>query len=264
MRITADATHLTIVHPERGTYRVPRRAMVSLDAAVSERWVANVLVTATEARRLVPPRFLEPTPGPEGLHVLSLCCIFMRHAAPSWAPLAFGPGSRNCALRVACTDVRDGSEAVWVDHRYTDSTLAYAIELLGFPPVHPLLRVDTADARGLRLATTDGVLALDLRREAMTPMPLAFADADAFHAYFCAGIRSYGPGPRPGLFSVVDLEKRSPNRFARVEGLGGRLTTAAVGARGVDGLYLTRDGRYRWTHAGWCDREGQLLDRGTT
>ena len=258
-------TTATLPQPRRVTgATLPRTGRCALDLYAYERWFANVLLGPIEARRLVPPPFLDPRPTPEGHLVMSLCCIFLDHAVPRGLPRWLGPASHNCALRIACTDVRDGSPAVWVAQRHTDSPLAWALDLAGFPATGRRLRVgrDRPPGSGLpvhlSLRTADGGIDLDLRAAGATPRPLALRDAATMDDYVGVGTRGYGPAPERDRFSLVQLEKLSANRFARVDTLGGRLTVDGV-ARGIDGVYLTRDGRYRWSHLGWCDRDGRRV-----
>lgn len=247
-----DDEYLTIDDPTNGRrWRLPRRLVERIDAEVTERWVANVLVPPALLRAQVPLPFLQPTLV-DGRGVLSLCAIFMRHAAPDWVPLHLTPASHNCALRIACTDQRDGSPAVWVDHRYSDSPLAGALTSLGFPAVLPLLRCHRdgtgPTTRRLGLETLD--LAIDCRlqqrRDAIGSR--LFADATAFEDYFGAGIRSYGPGSTADRCTVVDLVKHSDNHFQATE-LGGFVQTA-WGRWPVESVYLTCAGRYSWQMRG--------------
>ncbi len=250
-----EYTPIKIYDPERDqTWEVPRRRVTSVFAEVSERWVANVIVPETVVRALVAPGFLEPIPTAAG-YVLSLCAIFMKHAAPEWAPLKLGPASRNCALRVACRDVRDGSQAVWVDHRYSDSMLVEALAKLGFPEVKAKLKVSTArdfyGHRSVQMTTADNMLDLSLVEypEAQRVHGKAFADTQSFEDYFLAGVRSYGPGAKPHSATVVDLHKRSDNHFAAMERTFGVLRTA-WGNWPVDSVYRTINGLYEWRYEG--------------
>ncbi|MGJ8640351.1 MAG: hypothetical protein ACSHYA_13265 [Opitutaceae bacterium] len=236
------------------TWEVPRRKVTSVFAKVSERWVANVIVPEAVVRELVTPDFLEPISTRAGF-VLSLCAIFMKHAAPEWAPLEMGPSSRNCALRVACRDTRDNSQAVWVDHRYSDSILVEALAKLGFPEVRAKLKVtsdrDFYGHRTLQMATADNMIDLQLVEypEAQRVHGRAFADTETFEDYFQAGVRSYGPSGKPDQATIVDLHKRSDNRFEAMERHFGVLRTA-WGNWKVDSVYRTRNGLYEWRYEG--------------
>lgn len=246
---------IRITDPENNqTWEVPRRKVMSVFAEVSERWVANVIVPEAVVRELVTPDFLEPIPTKAG-YVLSLCAIFMKHAAPEWAPLKMGPASRNCALRVACIDKRDGTQAVWVDHRYSDSILVEALAKLGFPEVKAKLKVTSArdfyGHRTLQMATADNMLDLQLVEypEAQRVHGRAFVDTQRFEDYFLAGVRSYGPASEPNLATIVDLHKRSDNRFEPMERYFGVLRTA-WGSWKVDSVYRTQNGLYEWRYEG--------------
>jgi hypothetical protein len=246
---------MRITDPESNqTWEVPRRKVTSVFAEVSERWVANVIVPEAVVRDLVTPDFLEPIPTKAG-YVLSLCAIFMKHAAPEWAPLKMGPASRNCALRVACIDKRDGSQAVWVDHRYSDSRLVEALAKLGFPEVKATLKVtserDFYGHRTLQMATADNMLDLQLVEypEAQRVHGRAFADTQTFEDYFQAGVRSYGPAGEPNKATIVDLHKRSDNRFEPMERYFGVLRSA-WGSWKVDSVYRTKNGLYEWRYEG--------------
>lgn len=235
-------------------WEIPNRRVHTVMADVSERWVANVIVPKAVCRELIGPDFLEPVRTKAG-YVLSLCAILMRHAAPDWAPLKLGPASRNCALRIACVDTRDGSDAVWVDHRYSDSCLVEALAKLGFPEVHAHLKVDQGrDLYGHRqfaMETKDNMLDLrlveypDLCREDSR----AFGDTATFERYFTAGIRSYGPGAERNRYTIVDLHKRSDNHFEAMARYFGVLRTA-WGSWPVESVYRTINGRYEWRYEG--------------
>ncbi|CAA6692830.1 MULTISPECIES: hypothetical protein [unclassified Lentimonas] len=236
------------------TWTIPRRHINAVVAEVSERWVANVIVPEAVCRELIRVPFLEPIRTEAG-YVLSLCAIFMKHAAPLWAPLNMGPASQTCALRIACVDTRDGSQAVWVDHRYSDSILVEALAKLGFPQVHAQLQVergrDFYQHRQLVMSTDDNMIDLRLIEypEAPTAEPQAFTDVQAFEDYFIAGVRSYGPGGAQGRVAMVDLHKRSDNHFEAMDNYHGYLRTAWGNWR-VDGVYRTCNGRYEWRYEG--------------
>ena len=235
-------------------WEVPRKKVQSVFADVSERWVANVIVPERVCRDLIGAPFLEATPV-RGKYVLSLCAIFMRHAAPDWAPLKLGPASRNCALRIACRDTRTGEDVVWVDHRYSDSALVEALAKLGFPAVHAKLHVDSGrdfyGRRKMEMTTRDHVIHLRLVEypEVRRMRSDVFTSAAAFEDYFGAGVRSYGPGTDEGTASVVDLHKRSDNHFEPMERYFGYLHTP-LGNWPVDSVYRTRNGLYEWRYEG--------------
>ena len=63
------------------TWTIPRQRTNAVMAEVSERWVANVIVPEAVCRDLIRVPFLEPIRTEVG-YVLSLCAIFMKHAAP--------------------------------------------------------------------------------------------------------------------------------------------------------------------------------------
>ena len=245
------------------TWTVPRRRTHTVVAEVSERWVANVIVPEAVCRALIGVPFLEPIRTEAG-YVLSLCAIFMKHAAPDWAPLKLGPASQTCALRIACVDTRDGSQAVWVDHRYSDSVLVEALAKLGFPQVHAKLQVergrDSYQHRQLLMSTLDHMIDLRLIEypEAPVAEPRAFADTQAFEDYFVAGIRSYGPGGAEGRIAMVDLHKRSDNHYELMEHYHGYLRTAWGNWR-VDGIYRTRNGHYEWRYEGDVVLNGEAM-----
>ncbi len=236
------------------TWTIPRRRVNRVMADVSERWVANVIVTETTCRDLIKLPYLKPIRTPAG-YVLSLCAIFMRHAAPDWAPLSLGPTSQTCALRIACVDVRDGTQAVWVDHRYSDSIVVEALAKLGFPRVHAKLKVerkrDFYRHRQLVMQTSDNMVDLRLIEYPDVPRasPRAFATTQEFEDYFVAGVRSYGPGGTEGRVAVVDLHKHSDNHFELMDHYHGYLRTAWGNWR-VDGVYRTCNGLYEWRYTG--------------
>ena len=236
------------------TWEVPRKQVTSVFAEVSERWVANVIVPEAVVRKLVTPDFLEPVPTGAG-YVLSLCAIFMKHAAPEWAPLKMGPASRNCALQVVCRDTRDGTQATWMDHCYSDNVLAEALTKLGFPEVIAKLKVsserDFYGHRTLQIATADNMLDLQLVEypDSQRVRGSAFADTQTFEDYFQVGARTYGPTSQPNKATIVDLYQRSDNRFEPMERHFGVLRTA-WGNWKVDSVYRTCNGLYEWRYEG--------------
>jgi hypothetical protein len=266
MKIEAYKTMKTVTEPIRiydaendTTWTVPRRRTNAVLAELSERWVANVIVPEAVCRELIRVPFLEPVRTEAG-YVLSLCAIFMKHAAPVWAPLQMGPASQTCALRIACVDTRDGTPAVWVDHCYSDSVLVGALAKLGFPAVHAKLQVergrDSYKHRQLNMCTRDEMIDLRLIEYPEVPRaePKAFATAEVFEDYFVAGIRSYGPGGAAGRVAMVDLHKRSDNHFECMDRYYGYLRTAWGNWR-VDGVYRTCNGLYEWCYEGDVESE---------
>ncbi len=266
MKIEAYKTMKTVTEPIRiydaendTTWTVPRRRTNAVLAELSERWVANVIVPEAVCRELIRVPFLEPVRTEAG-YVLSLCAIFMKHAAPVWAPLRRGPASPTGALRIACVGTRDGTPAVWVDHCYSDSVLVGALAKLGFPAVHAKLQVergrDSYKHRQLNMCTRDEMIDLRLIEYPEVPRaePKAFATAEVFEDYFVAGIRSYGPGGAAGRVAMVDLHKRSDNHFECMDRYYGYLRTAWGNWR-VDGVYRTCNGLYEWCYEGDVESE---------
>ena len=237
------------------TWHIPVRSITAVDADVSERWMVNARLHPRRFRDIVPAPFLEPQLV-GGSVVLALCAIRMRHAAPIWAPLDLGPASMNCALRVACRDVRTGVPVVWVASRFTDSVLAPALAHLGFPPVHGGL-VDRGGHGRLELEADAGALRIGLQ-PGQAASPELFADAEALGAFIAAGVRSYGPGSGPDRYAVIDLEKRADNVFVHQAGVDGWLRTP-WGDCTIDGVYRTTDGLYRWTCHGEVDGRGDAI-----
>lgn len=253
---------LDIQDPETGRiWQIPKQITRTIQADVAERWVANAEVTRAVCRRIIAPAYLEPVPVNDR-HVLSLCAIFMRHAAPNWAPLNMGPASHNCALRIACMDLRDGSPAVWVDHRYTDSPLAGVLSKLGFAPVRPHLAVSRHPRGGkqrLSLQTLDDAIKLDLiETSAPGPEISLFKNTEQFADYFLAGSRSYGPTDKPGEYTVVDLAKQRVGPFQAITTMRGSLKTG-WGGYTCNSVYRSRNSLYRWHYVGLIDGKGVML-----
>lgn len=217
----------------------------NVNADVYERWVVNCEVEEKTVRDLVKLDCLEPVLV-KGKAVLSLCAIFMRHAAPAWMPLSLGPGSHNCALRVACTDTRDGSPAVWVDKRHTDSFLGPVLGLLGFPPVITGLKVKQTK-KCLEFRTKNSEIECLLTKGEEKNDNLFDKDSD-FDDYFCAGVRSYSPFGKGKRIEIMDLHKLKDNKFYK-QNLRGTLKTE-FGEWPVESVYLTENGIYQWVHEG--------------
>ena len=245
-----EKREILVTDPRSGvTIQFPDKPITCIQAEVSERWVFNVLVPKKLCAQLVPVSFLEPTLiGGEA--VLSLCAIFMRHAAPDWWPLALSPGSHNCALRVACTDRRTGEDVVWVDTRYTDSSYGWLLKRLGFPAIEQQLTLTrTADKAGetIDLGTIDQ--AIHVHSFPGQTRSQVFGAATDFDAYFGAGIRSYGPTETPGRYAVVDLLKESNNTFTAMQAAGWLVTPE--GRWPLDSVFRTVNGEYKWHFHGY-------------
>lgn len=217
----------------------------NVNADVYERWVVNCVVPERVLEEMIKVDFLEPVLV-KGKAVLSLCAIFMRHAAPTWMPLVFGPGSHNCALRVACIDKRDGSQAVWVDRRHTDSFLGPVLAILGFPPVITGLKVDHPEGK-LEFHTKNDELECLLNKTGKQQSVLFEKDRD-FDEYFCAGVRSYSPYGKGDRVEIIDLHKMKDNHFYQQK-MDGVLKTE-FGEWPVESVYLTENGLYQWVYEG--------------
>lgn len=222
----------------------------AITAEVSELWVANVVVSEAVCRELIRLPFLEPVSTKAG-YLISLCLVFIKHAASSGIPREMGPSSKNCALRVACVDTRDGTPAAWVDHCYSnDSVLIEALNRSEFPEIHARLQVergrDTYMHRQLNMHTSDNMIDLRLVEypEAPAAEPSAFDNVEAFEKYFTAGVRNYGPDGRDD-YTVVDLQKCCDNRFELMDQHYGCMRTAWGNWR-VDGAYRIRNSIYEW------------------
>jgi hypothetical protein len=258
----ADPQPLLITDPATGNrWRLPARPVSRVDAEVAERWFLNVALAPERFREFVPLEFLAPDLR-GGRAVLSLCRIRMRHGAPDWVPLELGPACDNCALRVGCIDLRDGSPAVWVDRRTTTHVLGRALRLLGFPAVDPELRMVRADDQALVMDAGGGIHAEVRAGQAphagRDPRGGLFADAAELTAWVQRGIRSYTAAAEDGRYLVVDLEKEGARDFSACAGWGGWLRTPR-GAWPVDGVYRTSGGRYRWRVLGRIDGHGRPL-----
>jgi len=249
------AEPLVVTDPRTGRiWRIPRTPTTRLHADVRERWFINGALPAHLFPAVVPAPFLAPALR-QGAVVLSLCRIAMRHGGPTWMPLPMGPASDNCALRIGCIDRRDGTPAVWVDHRYTDHFLGHVLPLLGFPAVLPLLETEQTPTR-FQARTLDG--AIDAVAEATDHRavpPRLFVDGDELTDWVTAGVRSYGPTADPDRFALVDLEKCGHNRFVHLPEWRGILGTP-WGRWVADGVYATRDGCYEWRYLGEVDQAG--------
>lgn len=238
---------VTLKDPDTGKiWKVDQfKEIKNVNADVYERWVVNCVVPKDVLQKLIQVDFLEPVLV-KGKAVLSLCAIFMRHAAPAWMPLNMGPGSHNCALRVACTDTRDGSPAVWVDKRHTDSFLGPVLGLLGFPPVITGLKVKQREDE-LKFICKGRELVCELQTGYGSQESLFDRDKD-FDDYFCAGVRSYSPFGKGNRIEIIDLHKMTDNGFHKKE-LTGILKTH-LGEWAVESVYLTENGLYKWAHEG--------------
>lgn len=252
MFLTDDLLHLDDPDTHQ-VWRIPLRQITAVDAAVSERWLVNARIPLCRFRELVTAPFLEPRLV-AGSVLLTLCATRIRHAAPTWAPLGLGPPSMNCTLRVACRDGRDGRPCVWVAERFTDSVLAPALAKFGFPPVSGGL-IDQGGPGRLDLTANDGLVRVHVR-PGRGPTPELFEDATALAAFVAAGVRSYTPGCTAGRWAVIDVESRGLDGLTHLEGWEGWLRTP-WGDCTIDGVYLTRDGLYRWTKHGDVDEHGQ-------
>lgn len=215
-------------------------------ADVYARWVFNCVVPEAKLKELIGIDYLEPQLV-RGKGVLSLCAIFMRHAAPSWMPLNLGPGLQSCALRIACIDKRDGSPAVWVGTRYTDSFLAPVLAFLGFPSVNNDLRV-TEDDEKLDFETKDKTLECRFEKVKEKTQSVLFEKDTDFDDYFCAGVRSYSPSN--DRTDIIDLHKLKDNKFQK-KNMQGFLNTE-FGCWPIESAYLTENGLYKWTCEGRC------------
>jgi hypothetical protein len=259
--LLAQPRPIRVRDPRDGkVWSVPVRPTTRLDADVAERWFVNVALAAACFRSVVPLPFLAPDLR-HGCAVLSLCRIRMRHAAPDWAPLALGPASDNCALRMGCIDTRDGSPAVWIDRRLTTHILGRVLRRLGFPPVEPDLVVRSGHPDALTLHARTGTLRCEVR-PGSAAAPRLFADAMELTTWVTAGVRSYARAAVAGRFEVVDLEKGSPNVFVHLADCGGRLSTP-WGCWPIDGAYRTIDGAYQWRVLGMVDAAGNVAARTT-
>lgn len=252
MFLTDDLLHLDDPDTHQ-VWRIPLRQITAVDAAVAERWMVNARIHPRRFRELVAAPFLEPRLA-DGSVVLTLCATRIRHAAPTWAPLSLGPPSMNCTLRVACRDARDGRPCVWVAERFTDSVLAPTLAKFGFPPVSGGL-VDQGGAGRLDLMADDGLVRVHVR-PGKGPDPELFTDAAAFEAFSSVGVRSFTPGCTAGRWAVIDVEQRGGGALSHLAGWEGWLRTP-WGDCTVDGVYLTRDGLYRWTKHGEVDNRGE-------
>ena len=223
----------------------PFKRIKSVHADVYARWVINCIVPLKIINTLLTTTpFLKPQLI-NGQAVLSLCAIFMRNAAPSWMPLHLGPGSQNCALRIACIDTRDKSSAVWVGERHTNSFLAPALEFLGFPPVANDLCVTEAEEM-IDFQTADNSLICNLHEGKTETSVALFKEDKDFETYFCAGISSYSTHNQ--RTEIIDLHKLKDNRFEN-KNMQGRLKTS-LGEWPVESAYLTKNGLYQWEHVG--------------
>ncbi len=231
------------------TWAVPGLPIRHILADTRDCWMLNVALPPAEAARLIEAPFLEPHLI-DGRAVLALCLITMDRAAPDWAALALGPAVRACALRLACRHRRTGEPAVWVANHCTDHVLGRVLPLLGFPAMATGLR----SLPGLEPGLIGRGLLVSVHPGA-APKPTLFPDEPTFDHFIADGVRSYGRGPRPGTWSVVDLIPEPAAIFTLVVD---RTANLVIAGRPwpVDGIYRCVGGRWRWEVPGLVDAAG--------
>ena len=157
---------------EQSQLAFPKRPVNAVCAEVTERVAAVFLVPAKIATEMAGKRELSFYQSSNKVPIIA-CVYRMRHVAPDWAPLEFGPACTALALHLPL--VENGKQStLWIDRRYTDNKTATILSELGFPPVYASLTLDQwQDFEGNqheRFSTIDNRLNLHLAERLNRPI----------------------------------------------------------------------------------------------
>ena len=168
------------------------RVLPQITGVIERRILVNYRVDPTAIRSILPAPF-EPQLV-NGYAIAGICLIELR-VRPTWAPKFTGVRSRNGAHRVAVT-LPDGSSAVYVPRRDTDSRLNVTVGGRLFPGVQNLADFevdDRSDAIAMSLFSHDGSTRLSVDTEVADTLPddSVFADVAHVSDFFEAGSLGY-------------------------------------------------------------------------
>jgi hypothetical protein len=223
-----------------------KRPTLAIHAKVKRRLLANFLVPSTDLDGFELPEFLEPVGFRRDAVLLSACIIDMHGAAPDWAPKALAPPCVGAALRVTCVDRRDGSPAVFVDTRFSNSFLTPMMQFLGLGGFQAGLSSVIGKNECVGSVTTpEWELAL-VPGEPESSAP-HFAP-EVFDALIAAGVASYGTVNLGKDYGRADLHKYGHTPFVRAERV--RAVLYLKGRRYDGDLRTSHGGDYLWNFGG--------------
>lgn len=182
----------------------------SIEGIIRRRLLVNFRVDpAVLAREL--PTGMAPKLH-DGHAVAGICLIRLETIRPEGLPLPCGLSSENAAHRIAVT-APDGSDAVFIPRRDSDSWLNQAAGGRLFPGRHHRARFEIEDdGNAVRLAmrSADGEVSLRVEGHQASALPpdSIFASLDDASRFFERGALGYSSTTKPGCYDGILLETK--------------------------------------------------------
>ena len=223
----------------------------NLGGVIERRLLLNYRVAPDVAAGILPPPF---EPSLVDGYAIAGICLLQLNVRPTWLPGPVGFRSLNGAHRVAVT-LPDGSDAVYIPRRDTNSRLNHIVGGRLFSGPHHKATISLSDSRErlrIELRSDDGLTSVraDVSPAERLPADSVFDSLDHVSAFFESG--SVGYSTRPGG-GYDELELRTDNwsvEPVHVETAESSFfddpTLFPVGSAELDNALVMRDIRHTW------------------
>ncbi|MGH1492039.1 MAG: DUF2071 domain-containing protein [Acidimicrobiales bacterium] len=227
-------------------------ALSSLSGVIERRLLINYRVDPEAIAAVLPPPF-EPTLV--GGDAIAGICLIQLRVGPSWLPDRVGVRSSNGAHRIAVT-LPDGSEAVYVPRRDSDSVINTLIGGRLFPGKHHRATITSEDS-GSRVAVElnsyDDSTRVSVAATTTDHLPAnsVFASVQEVSDFFEAGSFGYSDTGTAGRYDCLELRAKNwavtPLAVEHVEStFFDDRSRFGVGVAELDNALLMRDIHHSW------------------
>ena len=183
-----------------------RLPLGSLRGTIERRFLVNYRIDPDHASALLPPSF---SPTLVNGYAIGGICLIQLTVGPTWLPRAFGARSHNGAHRIAVT-LADGSDAVYIPERHSNSRLNTLLGGRLFPGVHHRASITTTDDGeriGVELLSRDGLTDVAVLGTEADQLPTSsvFDSVDHVSRFFEAGSLGYSDTRRANHYEGLEL-----------------------------------------------------------
>jgi hypothetical protein len=182
----------------------------NLRGTIEQRFLVNYRIDPDRVSAILPPPF---TPELVDGYAIGGICIIQLKIGPRWLPRPLGFRSHNGAHRIAVT-LPDGSSAVYVPQRHSNSRLNTVLGGRLFPGVHrkaDITPIVSGDRIGVELVSRDGltdVAVVGTPTDAL-PESSVFESVDHVSRFFEQGSLGYSDTRRSHRYDGMELRTKN-------------------------------------------------------
>jgi hypothetical protein len=229
----------------------------ALRASLAERFIFNFRLPTQLLAQYLPVPWLAPQEV-NGFGVASFCILDLRGITVAPLSTSVGLASISCAPRYAVVDKSNsqGTPAVFVTERQTNSAFGAWFTSLGFSAPHPLVEAVIDHQNEHTLVRVDsreeGPLFSARAHSSSTFKSDLFDSSREFAEFIAVGVNSYGLSRHKSRLTKVDLHKEDADYVPLdVSDLSGAVPDDWRRHGGIfDSAFHTTGGLYQWTYLG--------------